>query len=121
MQENRKDLSHPVHSDNCILDEATGECNKIPPAYTWRDYRYMSKLYIQLELTVHITAPLLISLLSAILYLNNEFEGGQFFFAHSTKDLSPEVMHEENRSYCRLEKINNLHCEPAFQSNTFSA
>ena len=28
---------------------------------------------------------------SAILYLNNEFEGGEFFFAHSTKDLSPEV------------------------------
>ena len=35
----RGDLSHPVHSDNCILDRASGECNKIPPAYTWRDYR----------------------------------------------------------------------------------
>ncbi|CAI8019392.1 Prolyl 3-hydroxylase 1 [Geodia barretti] len=35
----RRDLSHPVHSDNCILNEATGECDKVPPAYTWRDYR----------------------------------------------------------------------------------
>jgi leucine proline-enriched proteoglycan (leprecan) len=38
--QNRDDLSHPVHSDNCVLDARTGECNKIPPAYTWRDYRY---------------------------------------------------------------------------------
>ncbi|KAL5489009.1 hypothetical protein EMCRGX_G018048 [Ephydatia muelleri] len=64
-QDNRKDLSHPVHSDNCILDAITGECHKVQPAYTWRDY-------------------------SAILYLNNDFEGGQFFFAHSTQDLTPE-------------------------------
>ena len=41
-QEDRKDLSHPVHADNCILDEAMGECNKVAPAYTWRDYRYRS-------------------------------------------------------------------------------
>ena len=33
------DLSHLVHSDNCILNEATGDCDKVPPAYTWRDYR----------------------------------------------------------------------------------
>ena len=39
LQRDRKDLSHPVHSDNCILNEMTGECNKVPPAYTWRDYR----------------------------------------------------------------------------------
>ena len=38
-QDGREDLSHPVHSDNCILNEATGDCDKIPPAYTWRDYR----------------------------------------------------------------------------------
>ncbi|CAI8035393.1 Prolyl 3-hydroxylase 1 [Geodia barretti] len=61
----RRDLSHHVHSDNCILNEATGDCDKVPPAYTWRDY-------------------------SAIMYLNDEFEGGDFFYAHSTKDLSPE-------------------------------
>ena len=40
LQDDRQDLSHPVHADNCILDEKKGECNKIPPAYTWRDYRY---------------------------------------------------------------------------------
>ena len=39
LQRDRKDLSHPVHSDNCVLNEMTGECNKVPPAYTWRDYR----------------------------------------------------------------------------------
>ncbi len=39
-QESHRDLSHPVHSDNCILDDLTGECNKVAPAYTWRDYRY---------------------------------------------------------------------------------
>ena len=33
---------------------------------------------------------MLLVLFSALLYLNNEFEGGDFF-AHSTKDLSPEV------------------------------
>lgn len=65
MQDERKDLSHPVHSDNCYLNETLGECIKQPPAFTWRDY-------------------------SAILYLNDEFEGGQFFFAHSPKDLSPQ-------------------------------
>lgn len=39
-QEFRKDLSHPVHADNCVLDAATGKCEKEQPAYTWRDYRY---------------------------------------------------------------------------------
>ena len=28
---------------------------------------------------------------SAILYLNEDFVGGKFFFAHGTKDLTPEV------------------------------
>lgn len=66
-QAGRGDLSHPVHSDNCVLDEALGECLKKAPAYTWRDY-------------------------SAILYLNGgDFEGGRFFFAHSPKDLSPQA------------------------------
>lgn len=64
-QDSRSDLSHPVHSDNCILDPTTGECHKVQPAYTWRDY-------------------------SALVYLNSDFEGGQFFFAHSTQDLTPE-------------------------------
>jgi leucine proline-enriched proteoglycan (leprecan) len=35
---NRSDMSHAVHADNCNLLE-NGECPKIPPAYTWRDFR----------------------------------------------------------------------------------
>ncbi|KAG1703681.1 Prolyl 3-hydroxylase 1 [Nymphon striatum] len=49
------DLSHAIHSDNCIV-QSDGSCNKNPPAYTWRDY-------------------------SAILYLNDGFQGGDFFFS----------------------------------------
>ncbi|XP_039250606.2 prolyl 3-hydroxylase 2-like [Styela clava] len=56
--ENRKDLSHPIHADNCLL-KPNGECVKELPAYIWRDY-------------------------SAILYLNDGFEGGEFIFADST-------------------------------------
>lgn len=39
-QEQRMDLSHPVHADNCVLDPDTGECWREPPAYTYRDYRW---------------------------------------------------------------------------------
>ncbi|KAK3102772.1 hypothetical protein FSP39_013837 [Pinctada imbricata] len=57
-QDNRTDLSHPVHADNCLIQE-DGACLRQFPAYTHRDY-------------------------SAILYLNDEsdFGGGDFFFAH---------------------------------------
>ncbi|XP_051874456.1 prolyl 3-hydroxylase 2 [Pristis pectinata] len=54
-QDNRNDLSHPIHADNCLLDPDAQECWKEPPAYTHRDY-------------------------SAILYLNGDFEGGEFIF-----------------------------------------
>ncbi|XP_067898933.1 prolyl 3-hydroxylase 2 isoform X2 [Heterodontus francisci] len=54
-QDNRNDLSHPIHADNCLLDPDANECWKEPPAYTFRDY-------------------------SAILYLNGDFEGGEFIF-----------------------------------------
>ncbi|MCI4390381.1 hypothetical protein PGIGA_G00121950 [Pangasianodon gigas] len=54
-QEERDDLSHPVHVDNCLLISELNECIKEPPAYTHRDY-------------------------SAILYLNDDFEGGDFIF-----------------------------------------
>ena len=54
----RLDLSHPVHGDNCLLHE-DGSCIKMAPAYTWRDY-------------------------SAILYLNEDFEGGQFIMTDDT-------------------------------------
>ncbi|KAJ8360559.1 hypothetical protein SKAU_G00170840 [Synaphobranchus kaupii] len=54
-QEDREDLSHPVHVDNCLLVSELNECIKEPPAYTHRDY-------------------------SAILYLNDDFEGGDLLF-----------------------------------------
>lgn len=38
-QEDREDLSHPVHVDNCLLISEMNECIKEPPAYTHRDYR----------------------------------------------------------------------------------
>uniref|UniRef100_A0AAQ6A2Z5 Leprecan-like alpha-helical domain-containing protein n=1 Tax=Amphiprion ocellaris TaxID=80972 RepID=A0AAQ6A2Z5_AMPOC len=37
-QEERDDLSHPVHVDNCLLVSELNECIKEPPAYTHRDY-----------------------------------------------------------------------------------
>ncbi|KAL2084012.1 hypothetical protein ACEWY4_019530 [Coilia grayii] len=54
-QEGRMDLSHPVHVDNCILEPETKQCWREAPAFTHRD-------------------------LSGILYLNEDFEGGEFFF-----------------------------------------
>uniref|UniRef100_A0A670ZA17 procollagen-proline 3-dioxygenase n=1 Tax=Pseudonaja textilis TaxID=8673 RepID=A0A670ZA17_PSETE len=54
-QEGRMDLSHPVHADNCLLDPEGNTCWKEPPAYIHRDY-------------------------SAILYLNEDFQGGNLFF-----------------------------------------
>ena len=36
-------LSHPIHADNCIMNvDGVGSCRKMPPAYTWRDYRYVT-------------------------------------------------------------------------------
>ncbi|XP_062847929.1 prolyl 3-hydroxylase 3 [Trichomycterus rosablanca] len=54
-QEGRMDLSHPVHVDNCILEPETRQCWREAPAFTHRD-------------------------LSAVLYLNEDFEGGELFF-----------------------------------------
>ncbi|KAM8874859.1 prolyl 3-hydroxylase 2 [Spinachia spinachia] len=54
-QDHRNDLSHPIHADNCLLDPEANECWKEPPAYTYRDF-------------------------SALLYLNGDFEGGEFIF-----------------------------------------
>uniref|UniRef100_A0A8C5PGI7 procollagen-proline 3-dioxygenase n=1 Tax=Leptobrachium leishanense TaxID=445787 RepID=A0A8C5PGI7_9ANUR len=54
-QEGRADLSHPVHADNCLLDPEEKECWREPPAYVHRDY-------------------------SGLLYLNDDFEGGNLFF-----------------------------------------
>ncbi|XP_056331943.1 prolyl 3-hydroxylase 1 [Danio aesculapii] len=54
-QEGRSDLSHPVHVDNCILEPESRKCWREAPAFTHRD-------------------------LSAVLYLNDDFDGGNFFF-----------------------------------------
>nr|XP_057909043.1 prolyl 3-hydroxylase 3 [Doryrhamphus excisus] len=56
-QEGRLDLSHPVHVDNCLLEPDTKQCWKEPPAFIHRD-------------------------LSAILYLNDNFDGGELFFTN---------------------------------------
>lgn len=56
-QEGRLDLSHPVHVDNCLLEPETRQCWKEPPAFIHRD-------------------------LSAILYLNDNFDGGELFFTN---------------------------------------
>ncbi|KAM6979707.1 prolyl 3-hydroxylase 1 [Aplochiton taeniatus] len=66
-QEERDDLSHPVHVDNCQLVSELNECIKEPPAYTHRDY-------------------------SAILYLNDDFEGGDLIFTElDAKTVTAEV------------------------------
>ena len=69
-QESRSDLSHPVHSDNCIL-QPNNSCLKIAPAYTWRDY-------------------------SSLVYLSEGFEGGDFFFA-DRQSYKPAVQVTTNR------------------------
>ncbi|XP_054477587.1 prolyl 3-hydroxylase 3 [Anoplopoma fimbria] len=56
-QEGRLDLSHPVHVDNCLLEPETNQCWREPPAFIHRD-------------------------LSAILYLNDNFDGGDLFFTN---------------------------------------
>lgn len=61
----RIDLSHPVHADNCVLTP-NGECLKQQPAYTWRDY-------------------------SSIVYLNDDFEGGEFIFAKDKDTVQASV------------------------------
>ncbi|XP_067444489.1 prolyl 3-hydroxylase 1 [Thunnus thynnus] len=66
-KKDREDLSHPVHVDNCLLVSELNECIKEPPAYTHRDY-------------------------SAILYLNDDFEGGDFIFTElDAKTVTAEV------------------------------
>ncbi|XP_077463946.1 prolyl 3-hydroxylase 2 [Stigmatopora argus] len=66
-QEHRNDLSHPIHADNCLLDPEANECWKESPARTERDY-------------------------SALLYLNGDFEGGEFIFTQmDTKTVTATV------------------------------
>ncbi|XP_077453750.1 prolyl 3-hydroxylase 3 [Stigmatopora argus] len=66
-QEGRMDLSHPVHVDNCLLEPDTKQCWKEPPAFIHRD-------------------------LSAVLYLNDDFDGGELFFTNrDAKTLTARV------------------------------
>ncbi|XP_018082774.1 prolyl 3-hydroxylase 3 isoform X2 [Xenopus laevis] len=54
-QEGRTDVSQPVHTDNCVLDTEEKKCWREPPAYIHRDF-------------------------SGLLYLNEDFQGGNLFF-----------------------------------------
>ncbi|XP_027714257.1 prolyl 3-hydroxylase 1-like [Vombatus ursinus] len=73
-QEDRTDSSHPVHVDNCILNAEALVCIKEPPAYTFRDY-------------------------SAILYLNGDFDGGNFYFTElDAKTVTAEVQPQCGRA-----------------------
>ncbi|XP_077006127.1 prolyl 3-hydroxylase 1 [Tamandua tetradactyla] len=73
-QAERKDSSHPVHVDNCILNAEALVCVKEPPAYTFRDY-------------------------SAILYLNGDFDGGNFYFTElDAKTVTAEVQPQCGRA-----------------------
>ncbi|KAM9851561.1 prolyl 3-hydroxylase 3 [Aulostomus maculatus] len=66
-QEGRLDLSHPIHVDNCLLEPETKQCWREPPAFIHRD-------------------------LSAILYLNDNFDGGELFFtSRDTKTVTARV------------------------------
>ncbi|XP_070609947.1 prolyl 3-hydroxylase 2 isoform X1 [Erythrolamprus reginae] len=69
-QERRNDLSHPIHADNCLLDSEANECWKEPPAYTFRDY-------------------------SALLYINSDFEGGEFIFTEMDAKTVTERLHAD--------------------------
>lgn len=54
---NQSTMSHVIHADNCIISP-NGLCNyTYPPAFIWRDY-------------------------SAVLYFNDNFDGGEFLFSN---------------------------------------
>lgn len=64
-------FSHSIHADNCNLRE-DGRCDRKSPAYIWRDY-------------------------SAIIYLNDDFTGGELIF---TKDLQGEIVERTVKPKC---------------------
>ncbi|XP_067834430.1 prolyl 3-hydroxylase 1-like [Heptranchias perlo] len=66
-QENSGETSQALHAQNCLLDPEATACSKEPPAYAARDF-------------------------SAFLYLNDEFEGGAFFFTNQDAEtISAEI------------------------------
>ncbi|XP_057702029.1 prolyl 3-hydroxylase 1 isoform X1 [Corythoichthys intestinalis] len=70
-QEAQKTLNKSAHHDNCLLVSELNECLKDPLAYTHQDY-------------------------SAILYLNDDFEGGDFIFT----ELDAKVVTAAVRPQC---------------------
>jgi len=82
-QKNRQDLSHPIHSDNCNLLE-DGTCIYAYPAFTWRDF-------------------------SSILYLNDEFVGGDFLFANPDKSVQSSLRPSPGRLVAFHNGLDNLH------------
>lgn len=44
--EEHRDLSHPVHADNCLIQQ-DGSCLRQFPAYIARDYRYLIRFLLQ--------------------------------------------------------------------------
>lgn len=84
-QAERKDGSHPVHVDNCILNAEALVCIKEPPAYTFRDF-------------------------SAILYLNGDFDGGNFYFTElDAKTVTAEVQPQCGRAVGFSSGMENPH------------
>lgn len=79
----RNDMSHSVHADNCILQK-TGDCLKQLPAYIWRDY-------------------------SSVLYLNDDFEGGEFVFAKNKSNIEVSVKPKCGRVVAFSAGAENLH------------
>lgn len=81
----RRDLSHAIHADNCLVND-NGDCVRESPAYTWRDY-------------------------SAIIYLNDDFEGGEFVFAkdHTANIIQGTVRPRCGRMVAFSADGNNLH------------
>lgn len=84
--ESEEHLSHPVHSDNCVVNgDGPGTCPERSPAYTWRDY-------------------------SALLYLNGDFSGGQFIFADHDGKIQARVTPKCGRMVAfRSKGVENLH------------
>lgn len=78
-------LSHPIHSDNCLLNrDGLGTCPKRSPAYTWRDF-------------------------SALLYLNGDFTGGEFLFANPDESVQARLKPECGRAVAFSAGQENLH------------
>ncbi|CAN8004319.1 unnamed protein product [Ixodes hexagonus] len=81
--EPRNDMSHAVHADNCLL-QPNGDCIKQRPAPIWRDY-------------------------SAVLYLNNDFRGGDFVFGRSRDAIEARVSPKCGRMVAFSAGRENLH------------